>query len=186
MNTRHTQDNFWGVRSFRAPTLWLGVLGILTAATACDEGAFAMVQSHLITTDSEPPSGYTCSQLSGSGSTSSGGNDGDFWITESQDADGVVVEWGEGDNRLGLREFPAEFFEAGKMDRFIIEAPNGDRFSYMAWGAESCTACPEQAFTPLPGDMFGCGNAVDAGATNVNGKGGQIGANVQDNVQDNE
>lgn len=162
MNIPHPHHARWGVRSFRTPALLLAALA--TVAAACDDAPFAMVQSHLVTTAPEPPSGFSCSQLSGSGSTGSGGVDDGFWITETQDPEGVVVEWGQDNTKLGKREFPASFFEAGDMDRFVIEAPNGDRFSYMVWGAESCSRCPEQAFTALDGDRFGCGAAPDGGA----------------------
>jgi hypothetical protein len=167
MNTGHTRAAAWGVRSFRASALLLGALGLLASIAACDDAGFAMIQSHLITDQPEPSSGYSCTQLSASGSTGSGGANDGFWITESQDTDGVVIEWGEGETKLGKRQFSPEFFEAGEMERFIIEAPNGDRFSYMVWGAESCTRCPEQPFTPLPGDLSGCANAVDSGARNA-------------------
>ena len=161
MNTRTPRTSTGGVRSYRAPGTLLGAL--LALATGCDESPFAMIQSHLVTSEPMPQSGYSCSQLSGSGSASNGSATDSFWITESQDAEGVVVEWGEGDAVLGKREFPAEFFVARRMERFVIEAPNGDRFSYTVWGADSCTRCPEHPFTPLPGDEFGCGSTVDAG-----------------------
>ena len=107
-------------------------------------------------------SAYSCTQLSASGSSGMGENNDGFWITETQSEEGVVIEWGEADTKLGQRQFPVEFFEAHSMERFVIEAPNGDQFSYMVWGAQSCTPCPEQTYTPLPGDPSDCANANDA------------------------
>lgn len=168
MNRQHTRARARGVRRFRVPTLLLGALLTLTQATACNDASFAMIQSHLITDEPEPRSAYTCSQLSASGSTSTGENNDGFWITETQDRDGVVIEWGESATQLGRRQFSSEFFERHAMERFVIDAPNGDRFSYMVWGAQSCTPCPEQSHEPLPGDLFGCANANDAGARPAN------------------
>lgn len=154
MNMRHTHANAWAVRSFRAPRLLLGALCLMMVA--CDDSGYAIIQSHLITTEPGSGSGYSCTQLSASGSAGTGRVDDGFWITETQDTEGVTVEWGQDETKLGRRDFPTEFFEAGKMERFVIDSPNGDRFSYMVWGAKSCTQCPEQSYTPLPGDDSGC------------------------------
>lgn len=168
MNRRHTRAQARGVRSFRAPTLLLGALLSLTQTTACNEPSSAMIQSHLITEAPDSASAYSCTQLSASGSSGMGENNDGFWITETQSEEGVVIEWGEADTKLGQRQFPVEFFEAHSMERFVIEAPNGDQFSYMVWGAQSCTPCPEQTYTPLPGDPSDCANANDAAARPAN------------------
>lgn len=148
---------------------------------ACGDPPFAMVQSHVVTTDPGAPFGYSCGQLDQSGEASTGsgengGNGNEFWQNETHDGDGVSIEWGIGSQVLGSREFPTEFFEAHNMKRFTIEAPDGTKISYTVWGADSCTPCPEQPYTPLPGDISGCGQAheTDAGSASNDDSPGNV------------
>ena len=150
-------------RRLFAPALCLGILGSSQMTTSCaNSDAFAIIQSHLVTTLPTPPSRYSCTQLSGNSGAEQGHHDTGIWITENQDEDGIVIEWGEGNTVLGKRQFSTQFFETGEMERFVIELPDGSRFSYMVWGAETCTPCPAQPYTPLPGDAFNCSTQVDA------------------------
>lgn len=146
----------------------LSILAALTVATACvGEGPYAMIQSHLITAEDNGPAGLSCTDLSTGGETGSGVGSvaTQFWVREIQNTDGVQIIWGEGSTTLGNRDFPPEFFEDHRMERFLIEEPNGNKHSYMVWGADECAECPEQEFTPLPGDPWGCGTDGDVTST---------------------
>lgn len=169
MNPQHTPEPRDRQARTRAQfTAWIPLIPPLLLL-ACGDPPFAMVQSHVITTEPGSPFGYSCGQLDRSGEASSGsGENGDeFWQNETHNGDGVRIEWGSGSQVLGSREFPTEFFDAHNMKRFTIEAPDGTKISYMVWGADSCTRCPEQPYTALPGDISGCGqtSGADAGTT---------------------
>lgn len=145
-----------------APMLRLGIFGSSLLAISCaNSDAFAIIQSHLVTSEPTPPLRYSCTQLSSSGGASQEHDDTGIWITENQDDDGVVIEWGEDNTVLGKRQFSTQFFEAGEMERFVIDLPDGRRFSYTVWGAETCAPCPSRPYTPLPGDAFNCGTRSD-------------------------
>lgn len=161
MNRTHNLTNRWPML-FRALTRWTAWGALSTTLFSCGESPYAIIHSHLVTDAPEVPLTYSCSQLGNGGGSSRGEDDG-FWVRELETSDGVVITWGEGRETLGRRDFDVEFFSSHRMDRFIIETTDGQELSYMVWGADRCTRCPEQSFTPLPGDSLGCGSLNDGG-----------------------
>lgn len=182
MNPKPTLSLCARMTSARAALQSLTALTLPLLTSSCGDAPYAMVQSHLVTTDPNPPTGYSCGRLDQSGESSSGeaGNGDGFWQKETQNSDGVQIVWGSGSRVLGSREFPSEFFEAHHMKRFAIEAPDGTRISYMVWGSDSCTPCPEQPYTALPGDISDCGQAGDAGAAATDDSRGNLDPTTED------
>lgn len=150
------------MRGFSALAL-LGCAGFVVACDGPDSPAM-MVREHLIIDSTTTPSGYECSTPRGGSSASGTAGEDEFWTRTETGENGMTITAGSFSETLVHREFDIAFFESGRMERFVIEAPDGQRWSYMVWGAEECEECPAESYVALPGDISGCGLAADAGA----------------------
>lgn len=122
-----------------------------------------MVREHLITDSTTPPTGYECSDPRGGSSTSGTVGKDEFWTRTESGENGLTITGGSFSEILKQRKFDIEFFESRQMERFVIESPDGQRWSYTVWGADVCEECPPEPYVPFPGDISGCGQSVDAG-----------------------
>jgi hypothetical protein len=146
----------------------LGVgLSLANAGCRDDANAFIMSQQHRVTAPGESATeavagGYTCSNVaSGGGSTGGGSRADDFWVAERTDASGLYLEVGSFDEVLVTRHYDRSFIAAHALDQFVVTTRGGVEYAFVYWGGSSCESCPPDAYTPLPGNLWGCG--ADAG-----------------------
>ena len=142
-------------------------LALANAGCRDDAKAFIMSQQHRVTAPGESATemvagGYTCSNVAAGDGTSSGGSRADdFWMTERTDVSGLYLEVGTFDEVLLTRHYDRSFIAAHVFDQFVVTTRSGFEYAFVYWGGSSCESCPPEAYTPLPGNIWGCG--ADAG-----------------------
>lgn len=125
---------------------------------ASDEpSAFIMSTMHALGQGSEGEAGYTCSDISsGGGSTSSGDLGNNLWTREATDGRGLVVEIGSLDQLLAQRYYDRDFIVSGSVDQFVVSSASGTQYEFVYWGGDECEPCPPAPYQAPQGDPFGC------------------------------
>jgi hypothetical protein len=150
----------WG--TLRSKTLSLLVGALAGLSSACEgEGPSVMIISHLVSDEPPVPWSYQCSGVDVDGaSTASGNTNDEFWSRESIGDGRVEIVAGTKDEVIGRKVYDLRFVQSGKSDRFTVQAPNGDIWTWVTWGGNECERCPPPPYEPLPGDVSDCGSAT--------------------------
>ena len=145
-----------GLRSRARLLLAVAAFGLSTACQS-DEPK-AIIISHRVSEEHPVPWSYQCSGINvGPSSGTQGSTDDEFWTRETIGQGHVEILVGSKDEVIGRKVYDLTFVESGKSDRFNVNAPNGDEWTWVVWGDDECSPCPPPPYEPLPGDVSGCG-----------------------------
>ncbi len=121
--------------------------------SGCGEGPTMNWYSHQVTYGEPRNIGISCGPFGHGGSATSGTiEDNGYVIEEVTDDFGLIVRIRDGKKITDEHSFDRDFFESGKLNRFVLTASSGEQFSYSVWGADECQECPTEPYEPLPGD----------------------------------
>ena len=159
----------------------LGAAGLAVTSVGCffadpfvdntwsdEPDAAIMSTMHALGQGSEGEAGYTCSNISyGGGSSSSGDTSNNLWTRESTDGRGLAVEIGSLDQVLAQRYYGRDFAERGAVDQFVVTSASGVEYEFVYWGGSECEPCPPPPYEAPEGDPFGCDADADAPASDA-------------------